>query len=215
MTPSIIPCICLKTFFSRVLEEHCTMEKEHLTESTYMTEDAATGVNALLQRVAKRDVEALNHLYDEFSGLLMSVILPIVKNQAEAEDVLQDSYITIWNKAGMYQPNLGKPTSWIVTVAKNKAYDRYRKLVRKSEGMRDFQESVNNQPEVHLPESDSESLEGCFQKLNRDQQSAVSLVFYKGFTQQEASAELDAPLGTVKARIRRGLIQLKKCLSNT
>jgi len=208
----------MKPYLSSALANIGIMVEENSEKlnqaSASVSSNDSTDVHALLKRIAKRDSAALSSLYDEFSGLLMSVILPVLKNKAEAEDILQDSFLTIWKKADMYQPHLGKPTSWMVTVAKNKAYDRYRKLARKSEGLQNFKESITNQPLSHQAENDNEALEGCFQKLNEDQQSAVGLVFYQGLTQQEASDQLEAPLGTVKARIRRGLIQLKQCLSN-
>lgn len=190
------------------------MAKNNSKQSIVSSENNPDDTIALLKRIVQKDAAALDNLYERFSGLLMSVILSVIKDQVEAEDVLQDSFITIWNKAEMYQNHLGNPTSWMVTVAKNKAYDRYRKLVRKSEGLRNLKESITQQSQVYQTNNNNEALEGCLKKLNPDQRSAVVLVFYQGLTQQEASNNLDAPLGTVKARIRRGLLQLKQCLSH-
>ena len=189
------------------------MAKNYPEQPLPFSKNNADDTLVLLQRIAQKDASALETLYDSFSGMLMSVILPIIKNQVEAEETLQDSFITIWNKAEMYRPHLGQPKSWMVTVAKNKAYDKYRKLVRKSEGLKDLHESVAHQSVSQPLPKDNEALEGCLMKLNLDQRTAVNLVFYQGLTQQEASDKLDTPLGTIKARIRRGLIQLKQCLS--
>ncbi len=191
------------------------MAKNNSDNPAILSEKNAADAMVLLQRIAKKDVVALDILYDTFSGLLMSIILPILKDQLEAEEALQDSFITIWNKAHMYQTHLGKPTSWMVTIAKNKAYDRYRKLVRTSEGLRALKESVTQQSDTYQSDNGHEALERCLKKINPEQRSAINLVFYQGFTQQEASHDLGAPLGTIKARIRRGLIQLKQCLSNS
>jgi len=169
----------------------------------------------LLERVAKGNVDALNTLYNLHSGLLMSVIMGVLKDKSESEDILQESFLTIWKKASMYQPHLGKPTSWMVTIAKNKAYDRYRSLSRKAEGMNVLRENFTPQSVVSIEETNpnSDRLSEGFKELNTDQRTAIELVFYQGFTQQEAADRLKAPIGTVKARIRRGLLKLKDFLN--
>jgi RNA polymerase sigma-70 factor (ECF subfamily) len=104
----------------------------------------------------------------------------------------------------------------MVTIAKNKAYDRYRKLIRQSEGMIVLRDSMLSEPITKSIESDTDDeqlLEG-FNELNTDQRQAIELVFYQGYTQQEAAEKLETPLGTVKARIRRGLLKLKEYLNN-
>ena len=169
----------------------------------------------LLQRLTKKDSKALAELYDAHAGLLMSVIMSILKDKSEAEDILQESFIAIYNKADMYNSHLGKPMSWMATVARNKAYDRYRKLVRQSEGMvglkREF-ETCHNASDSSLQTENEELLAG-FNSLNKDQRAAIELVFYEGLTHMEAAEKLKAPLGTVKARIRRGLLKLKQTIA--
>lgn len=211
MTTSIAPSIAVKPFLNGY-QNHEIQRREVSMQKEQSKDDIC---RELLQQVAAKDTTALSSLYDDYAGILMSVILPVLKNKAEAEDILQDTFLTIWNKAEMYQPHLGKPTSWMITIAKNKAYDRYRKLVRTSEGMENLKESMagNHDMKSGNPEGNDEALDSCFKKLNEDQQSAIGLVFYQGFTQQEASQKLESPLGTVKARIRRGLLQLKQCLA--
>jgi len=168
----------------------------------------------LLERLIKKDADALAELYDAYAGLLMSVIMSVLKNKAESEDVLQDSFIVIYNKAEMYSPQLGKPTSWMATIARNKAYDRYRKLVRQSDGMENVKQELatrsysSNKP----PEEANEELLVGVNALSKDQREAIELVFYEGLTQSEVAEKLQAPLGTVKARIRRGLLKLKKSI---
>jgi RNA polymerase sigma-70 factor (ECF subfamily) len=187
-------------------------ESKAVAQSDTIVADA----KQLLERVAIQDVSALSELYEAHAGLLMSVIYAVLKDKGESEDILQETFLAIWNKAEMYQPHLGKPTSWMVTIAKNKAYDRYRKLVRRSEGMVVLRDSMLDEPVTKTVESntDNEELLEGFNELNADQREAIELVFYQGYTQQEAADKLDAPLGTVKARIRRGLIQLKEFLNN-
>ncbi len=219
ITPSIFatPILCQLGWRGWSKDERIHMIPEN-SESKVAPSTTPDVVDAkqLLERVAKKDVKALSELYEAHAGLLMTVIFAVLKDKGESEDILQDSFLTIWNKAEMYQPHLGKPTSWMVTIAKNKAYDRYRKLVRRSEGMNVLRDSMIGEPITKTVESntdDEQLLEG-FNELNDDQRQAIELVFYQGYTQQEAAEKLAAPLGTVKARIRRGLLKLKEYLNN-
>lgn len=196
-------------------KENLDPDVEARAESVLDLQDTATLIE-LFERIVQKDVAALSLLYDAHAGLLMSVISKILTDRSEAEDILQESFLTIWNKAGMYKAHLGKPTSWMVTIAKNKAYDRYRKLVRQSDGMKVLKDSAlheGSSMEVGN-ELGSEELEEGFRELNSDEQVAIELVFYQGYTHQETADKLDAPLGTVKARIRRGLLKLKEFLNN-
>jgi RNA polymerase sigma-70 factor (ECF subfamily) len=223
MTPSITPSIFATPILSRLgwhgwlkNERFHMIQENSKLKATPNTATSDVDAKQLLERVAKQDVNALSELYEAHAGLLMSVIFAVLKDKAESEDILQESFLSIWNKAEMYQPHLGKPTSWMVTIAKNKAYDRYRKLVRRSEGMIVLRDSMLDVPVIKTVESntDNEELLEGFSELNADQREAIELVFYQGYTQQEAADKLDAPLGTIKARIRRGLIQLKEFLNN-
>jgi len=166
----------------------------------------------LLQRLITKDSKALAELYDAYAGLLMSVIMSVLKDKAESEDILQDSFLAIYNKANMYSSHLGKPTSWMATIARNKAYDRYRKLVRQSEGMVGLKQEFETREagEKSSINAENEELLAGVNALNTDQRTAIELVFYEGLTQMEAAEKLETPLGTVKARIRRGLLKLKQ-----
>jgi len=211
MTQAITPSIFMKLFLGNLCSENKLMEEEN-KKATDTDESAALAI--LLERVANRDKSAFSELYDTHSGLLMSVIKAVLNDSAESEDILQDSFITIWNKAAMYQSHLGKPTSWMITIAKNKAYDRYRKLVRKSEGMKAIKDNMVNPMAVLPPKADNEKLILGIKELNTQQKESIELVFYQGYTHQETAVKLGIPLGTVKARIRRGLIKLKQIISN-
>lgn len=186
-------------------------------ESKYDADGNLT-VNAtadLLQRLTNKDANALAELYDAHAGLLMSVIMGVLKDKSESEDILQDSFIAIYNKADMYSRHLGKPTNWMATIARNKAYDRYRKLVRRTEGLAGIKQEFTAREGVvdNSPKTANEELLAGVNELNADQRTAIELVFYEGLTQMEAAEKLKAPLGTVKARIRRGLLKLKQCVT--
>lgn len=223
MTSAIAPSIFAIPTLCRLGWHDCHEDKrihmipensESKVASLASSEDA--DAKSQLDRVAKHDVKALSELYESHAGLLMSVIYAVLKDKSEAEEILQECFLTIWNKAEMYQPHLGKPTSWMVTIAKNKAYDRYRKLVRQSEGQIVLRDSMLIEPATTTVEldTDNERLHAGFKELNADQREAIEMVFFEGLTQQEVADKLDAPLGTVKARIRRGLFKLKEFLGN-
>jgi RNA polymerase sigma-70 factor, ECF subfamily len=219
IAPSIfaIQTICRLGWHFRQGDERIYMTPENSESkvaSLVSSDDADTKL--LLERVAKHDVKALSELYESHAGLLMSVIFAVLKDKSESEEILQECFLTIWNKAEMYQPHLGKPTSWMVTIAKNKAYDRYRKLVRQSDGQIILRDSMLIEPAATSVEldTDNERLHAGFKELNADQREAIEMVFFEGLTQQEVADKIDAPLGTVKARIRRGLLKLKEFLSN-
>jgi len=214
MTPAITPSIFMRPFLESLCQPIEPIERMEEKKKITTGIDESAVVAALLQRVASQDKSAFSELYDTHAGMLMSVILAVLKDTAESEDILQDTFITIWNKAEMYQPHLGKPMSWMVTIAKNKAYDRYRKLVRKREGLKTLVDNMVKPTKVEPPQLKNEKLAQGFKELNTDQKDAIELVFYQGYTQQEAAEKLDTPLGTVKARIRRGLLKLKQIISN-
>ena len=223
MTTSLAPSIFTLPYLLRQgweIDEYKKMIPDNTESKVVLKVDSGTHLSVaetakLLAGVAKRDVNALSDLYDAHVGLLMSVVFAVLKDKAESEDILQESFLAIWDKAGMYSPDLGKPTSWMVTIAKNKAYDRYRKLVRQSDGMVVLRDNiiVRQGTATLVPQAENEELLAGIQDLNPDQREAIELVFYEGLTQQEAAEKLEAPLGTVKARIRRGLLKLKECLT--
>ncbi len=193
-------------------------ESESKSESIHDNDGNLTAsVTAdLLQRITEKDADALTTLYDTHAALLMTVIMSVLKDKAESEDILQDSFIAIYNKANMYSPHLGKPINWMATIARNKAYDRYRKLVRRSQAMDGLKQefAVREGVTEHSPKTPSEELLSGVAKLSADQRAAIELVFYEGLTQMEVAENLNTPLGTVKARIRRGLLKLKQYITN-
>ncbi|BCX50214.1 RNA polymerase sigma factor [Haloferula helveola] len=175
----------------------------------------------LLARVAHQDGDALRRLYREHGGRLLGIIQSVVRDRGEAEDVLQEAFVTIWNKAGMYDPKLGKALTWMITVARNRAFDRLRSLGRKADLKREQEgelqqrvtEQLRRQSEPSLPDDELQAIDRALNELPEEQREAITLAYLNGLTQQEIADCLDSPLGTVKARIRRGLARLKSRLS--
>ncbi len=176
---------------------------------------------ALLRRVAQGDRRSFEELYDRFSGVLFSIAHRVLNNQEAAEDVLQDAFIQIWEKAPLYDPSRGKPMTWAVTLTRNKAIDRLRSTVRRNR----LQDDVQREAETFEQFDDRSSFEAAaagdtsklvreaIQKLSKDQREAIELAFFSSRTQTEIAEHLNEPLGTIKARIRRGMMKLKDVLS--
>jgi RNA polymerase sigma-70 factor (ECF subfamily) len=173
----------------------------------------------LLRRIGNGDSLAFSSFYDHYSGLLFSIALRILNDPKEAEDVMQEVFLQIWNKASGYDPLLGKPSSWAVTLARNKSIDRIRASQRRSKLMEQAavmaadatDNSMTANENLHGREN-AERIRTVVAALPQDQKRAIEMAFFSGLTQNEISETLQEPLGTVKARIRRGMLKLREQL---
>ena len=174
----------------------------------------------LLRRVAQGDRRGFEELYDRFSGVLFSTAYRVLNNQEAAEDVLQDVFVQIWEKAPLYDPTRGKPMTWAITLTRNKAIDRLRsaqcrsrlqdELLQESQTAEQFDDRSSFDA---ASTSDTNKLvHGAIQKLSKDQREAIELAFFSSLTQLEIAERLKLPLGTIKARIRRGMMRLRDLL---
>lgn len=176
----------------------------------------------LAARMAGGDKQALARLYDLLGRPLYSLALRITGDAAEAQDVVQDVFLQLWHKAADYQPARGSYFSWAATLTRNRALDRVRMHKRRGEIIRDSAADIRPVRESEaLDSSDAlwirekagavrEALAG----LPAEQRTAIELAFFSGLTQQQIAERLGDPLGTVKARIRRGLLRLRDALSS-
>jgi len=175
----------------------------------------------LLKRIGEGDRQSFEQFYDRFSSILFSMASRVLNDQEGAEDVLQDVFIQIWEKAPLYNPARGRPITWAVTLTRNKAIDRLRSLQRRSR----LQENVQRESETD-PQSDDRSsfdalaswetatlVREAMQKLSADQREVIELAFFSSLTQTEIAERLNEPLGTVKARIRRGMLKMRDEIS--
>jgi RNA polymerase sigma-70 factor, ECF subfamily len=171
---------------------------------------------ALLARIAGGDSQAFAIFYDRHASLLYSLALRIVGDGHDAEDVLQDAAVQLWERAPRYNPMFGRPLSWAVTLLRNKAVDRLRASNRKralheaaATGIGpDADEPASGADETAAGE-DSERVRAAIRRLPADQRTAIEMAFFGGMTQLEISNRLGAPLGTIKARIRRGMLAMR------
>lgn len=170
-----------------------------------------------MERVRDGDRAAFGALYDRLSALLFSVAARVLGDRQEAEDVLQEIMLVIWNKSGEYDPQLGSVASWAVTLVRNRALDRLRARTRRlrlveevalmaEEPHADVTTPVNEW--IHGRER-AQQLRAAMQQLPSEQRVAIELAFFTGLTQTDIASRLDQPLGTVKARIRRGMLRLR------
>ena len=171
----------------------------------------------LMQRIAERDSSAYQTFYKKYAGLIFASISNVLNDHHDTEDVMQEVLVQLWNKAYLYEPRKGRPLTWLTTMARNRAIDRIRSKQRRARLNGDFEiENRNVQPE--FDESAHDILENkerdgivmrAVEKLNPDQREAIQLAFFSGLTQAEVAESLHEPLGTVKARIRRGVTRLE------
>ena len=191
--------------------------------SSEMESDTAQKLDAeieLLRRVAREDRSAFEELYDRFSGVLFSTAYRVLNNHEATEDVIQDVFIKIWEMAPLYNPALGKPMTWAITLTRNKAIDRLRSMQRRGR----LQDEMQREAETFEQFDERSSFDAAsgvetgklvrdaIQKLSKDQREAIELAFFSSLTQTEIAERLNEPLGTVKARIRRGMLRLKEIL---
>lgn len=177
---------------------------------------------ALMLELTRRDKAALGRLYDLLSRPLYSLALRITNDAAEAQDIVQDVFLQLWHKAADYSPARGSVFSWAATLTRNRAIDRIRMRKRRAEIVQESAADIhggasgaeeNNAADALGVQEQAGAVRAALGSLAPEQRAAIELAFFGGLTQQEIAARLREPLGTVKARIRRGLLKLRDTLS--
>lgn len=168
----------------------------------------------LLVLVSGGDENAFNHLYTETSGKIYAIALLMLRQQELAEEVVQETYLRIWQQSVKFSPEKGTPMAWMTTIARRLAIDRIRFSNRQEKTDRVLEEHAQTLAQkVAQEEHDlSDQVWICLRKLNSDRARLILLAFFAGYTHEELAFNSDQPLGTVKSSIRRGLLSLKKCL---
>ena len=177
---------------------------------------------ALMLRIAQGDQRAFETLYDHFSGILFATAYRVLNNQAAAEDVVQDTFIQIWQKAPQYDPAKGKPLTWAVTLTRNRSIDRLRSTQRRNRMQEDLQaesetfEQFDGRSSLDAISSaeTSQRVRDAVNELPADMREAIELAFFGSLKQSEIAERLNTPLGTIKARIRRGMTKLQNMLDS-
>jgi RNA polymerase sigma-70 factor (ECF subfamily) len=171
-----------------------------------------------IKRVAQGDQTALGTLYDSTSPLVHGLVLRIVGDSGLAEDVTLDVYMQVWQQAKRYDPERGSAMAWLMTLARSRAIDRLRATGQQrstSEPMEMLTEvrSTAPDPEESAQLSQQRSrVRQALHALNADQRRAIELAFFGGLSQSEIASKLSVPLGTIKTRIRSGMLTLREIL---
>ena len=172
----------------------------------------------LLRRIATQDREALARFYDETSGVLFSTAVRILGDAPEAEEVIQDVFLQIWNKAATFDGTLGVPFQWALAITRNRCIDRLRIRKRKSLLMGELTEAATVEAaastggQERLSGDEVTAVRSAVKDLPAEQRQAIEMAFFGGMTHHEIAEMLKQPLGTIKARIRRGMLKLRENL---
>jgi RNA polymerase sigma-70 factor, ECF subfamily len=171
----------------------------------------------LMARVALRDRSAFRALFDSTQGVVFAVCFRVLHDREVAEEVVQDTYLKIWNRAGDYRADRGAALTWILAIARNRCLDVVRRRGVDDAPWEDhYTETLADDtltPAEHV-EAHTEALavRRCLRTLDDAHRSAVEIAFVEGLAHPEVAVRLNRPLGTVKSQIRRGLLKLRTCL---
>lgn len=173
-------------------------------------------LNRLLLRTGKSDRDAFAELYKRTSSRLFGVCSRMLSDRREAEEVLQEAYVSIWQRGASFDPSRASAMTWLISLVRNKAIDRLRQH-QNVHVDHDFviDNAIDDDPS---PASQAESnqeyrrLEECLQQLEGQQRRSIREAFFSGNTYNELAERAKVPLGTMKSWIRRGLLQLRACL---
>lgn len=167
----------------------------------------------LVVLIKNRDQKAFSYLYDNYSKALFGIIYAKVGDYEETEDLIQNAFIKIWDSFENYDSSKGRLYTWMINIARNVAIDfkRSKRSKNQNQNVSNNVYEVNNRFTEDFS-SDTIGLKVVVEKLNNDDLQLIDLAYYKGYTQQEISEELNIPLGTVKTKMRKALLILREQL---
>lgn len=178
----------------------------------------APPLEELLVRIAQSDRAAFHQLYDATSPKLFAVAVRILGRRDLAEEVLQDAFLTVWNRAARYRPDLAPPMSWMVSITRNRAIDVLRKRteVQFSDDGQEADRASDLPDPYQLAEQSGalRALLSCMEGIAPKQRTCLLMAYYYGFTHEEISERIDVPVGTVKSWLSRSLKRIRECLDH-
>jgi RNA polymerase sigma-70 factor, ECF subfamily len=171
----------------------------------------------LVGRIARRERQAFDLLYDRYAQIIFNLCARILRDTTDSEDVLQEVFVQIWKEAERFDASRASVKTWMFTIARSRALDRYRS--RKNTRQRIEDDATEQLHQL----SDGQDLQGtsvmqqfvsgALQQLSNEQRLVLELSYFEGLTQEEIAERLKEPLGTIKSRIRAGLLKLRSILS--
>ena len=171
----------------------------------------------LLKAIVARNEAALAQLYDRYRAILFGLLMRILNNREEAEDVLQEVFLQVWRKAQDFDENRGRPFTWLVTLARSRGIDRLRTLAARNRvaeaGAREAVEEFSDAATDAFKSEQRGLVNKALAQLPDEQKRPLMLAYFDGLTQSEIATRLGAPLGTVKTRMRTGLMNLREQLA--
>ena len=188
------------------------------TATSLRPEPAQDNDVQLLKAVAARNEAALGQIYDRYRVILFGVLLRILNDRAEAEDVLQETFLQVWRRAADFDEKRGRPFTWLVTLARSRGIDRLRTLASRE---RVAQAGAKENPAEEFSDAATDVVRSeqrgvvnkALAQLPEEQKRTLMLAYFDGLTQSEIAAHLGAPLGTVKTRMRAGMTKLRELLA--
>ncbi len=176
----------------------------------------------LMKRIIGRDQRAFAELYDRYTSVIYTMVLRMVKSTAEAEDLVQEIFVQIWKKAHLFAESKGSVYTWVMTMARRKAIDKVRSqdYVNRGDSVDDDERPLDipdaafeaNPLIATVSREYEELMRSSLVAISADQRSIIELSYYDGYTQAQIAERLQLPLGTVKTRMRQGLIKLRDSL---
>jgi RNA polymerase sigma-70 factor, ECF subfamily len=183
------------------------------------SDDLHAAAREAMARVAGGDAAAFQEIYDGHADVVYSVAMNLLRDEGEAQEVLQEVFLKVWNASERYDPVFGRVVSWLITITRHRCLNRIRSRQRRAAahdaaaqeaGVR--ADAAEDSAEVLLRRETAVAVKAALEALPPEQAEAIRLAFLHGLTQEETAGRLNAPLGTVKARIRRGLVRMKEQL---
>jgi RNA polymerase sigma-70 factor (ECF subfamily) len=176
-----------------------------------------TDLDALLRRVARRDVEAFAEFYDHTKSRVFGLVTKVVRDPGYSEETTQEIYLQVWRSAGGYDPAAGSPMAWLMTLAHRRAVDRVRTEQAASQresryGASNVQPPVDHVADSVITEDERRRVTDCLSSLTDVQRECIDLAYYQGLTYSQVSQRLTANLATVKSRMRDAIRGLRNCL---
>jgi RNA polymerase sigma-70 factor, ECF subfamily len=171
---------------------------------------------ALLQACADGDKTALHSLYKETAAQLFGLAVRILRNRELAEEIVQDSFVLLWNNAHTFDPGRGSAMAWLARIVRNRCIDLIRRRGRETPldhtSIEGWEDPGSSPADLAALSSDARRLHHCLDELEESPRKVLKLVYYEGMTYEEVAVHLGVPLGTVKSWVRRSLTRLRGCL---